>query len=358
MPLTNLFNMAVMSYPSAYTELDFMEYATDAAAQSAYKTNATYSLQSFSEASIKTQGSYSLKGVATTDSSGKILTKTISSLNLGTASTIKFDIRESRTGSTIKLGLENNNKISNADIDNEDMADITDWTEQNGVNGDVSQVTFDSKSCMKLDSGNEHASGSSAGALKHYASFGARTVVSFSVYCDTLEVRANTNMFRISLWNGTQELGISFCDDGLFIVDTNWVNQGDWVVADTWQEWTFDITWTAQTLDIYLDKVLKKSGATFEQADATTAGTLFLAQAGYTTDNRISYVDWLKAGSDMTYTTTELTPTINSADTFEAQTWDISGVAAANKNNITSIIVTVTEATTTNTFYIDNMRYK
>ena len=43
-------------------------------------------------------------------------------------------------------------------------------------------------------------------------------------------------------------------------------------------------------------------------------------------------------------TTTELTPTINSADTYETKTWDISGVADADKNNITELIVTVVNA--------------
>jgi len=53
-------------------------------------------------------------------------------------------------------------------------------------------------------------------------------------------------------------------------------------------------------------------------------------------------------------TTTELTPSISSADTFETKTWDISGVSNANKNDIDSIIITITNAGAENTFYIDN----
>ena len=53
-------------------------------------------------------------------------------------------------------------------------------------------------------------------------------------------------------------------------------------------------------------------------------------------------------------TTTEKTHTISSADTFETDTWDISGVADADKNAIDKIIVTVTNADAANTFYIDN----
>ncbi len=66
----------------------------------------TYVLQSYSEATIKTQGSYSLKGVAAiTDSLNKTLTKTISSTSLSGIDLIKFDMQATATGSNIKLGL-------------------------------------------------------------------------------------------------------------------------------------------------------------------------------------------------------------------------------------------------------------
>lgn len=54
-------------------------------------------------------------------------------------------------------------------------------------------------------------------------------------------------------------------------------------------------------------------------------------------------------------TTTEKTHAISDANTWETDTWDISGVSDANKDVINSIIVTVTNADADNTFYIDNM---
>ena len=64
-------------------------------------------LQSYSEATIKTEGSYSLKGVAkATNSLNKTLTRTISSpLDLSYDDSITFDIRSTRTGSNIKVGF-------------------------------------------------------------------------------------------------------------------------------------------------------------------------------------------------------------------------------------------------------------
>ncbi|MFA5780361.1 MAG: glycine-rich domain-containing protein [Elusimicrobiota bacterium] len=65
------------------------------------------SLQDFSESTIKTQGSYALKSTTTiTTSLNKTLTRTVSpTINLSDRTTIKFDIRSSRTGSNIKIGI-------------------------------------------------------------------------------------------------------------------------------------------------------------------------------------------------------------------------------------------------------------
>ena len=64
-------------------------------------------LRAYSEATIKQEGSYSLKGVALiTDSLNKTLTRTVApTLNLTGRDIIKFDIRASRTGSNIKIGI-------------------------------------------------------------------------------------------------------------------------------------------------------------------------------------------------------------------------------------------------------------
>lgn len=64
-------------------------------------------LQCFSEATIKQQGSYSLRGVAKiTGSLNDTLTRTVSpTIDLTDITKIKLDIRSSRTGSNIKVGI-------------------------------------------------------------------------------------------------------------------------------------------------------------------------------------------------------------------------------------------------------------
>lgn len=64
------------------------------------------SLQVYSEATVKSQGSYAIKGVASTSALNKTLTKTIASpIDLSGINSVQFDIRSTRTGSNIKIGI-------------------------------------------------------------------------------------------------------------------------------------------------------------------------------------------------------------------------------------------------------------
>jgi hypothetical protein len=336
----------------AQLELDNMEYSSDALAQAAYVTNSAANLQSYSEPTIKTQGSYSLKGIAAiTGSLNKTLTKTIL-------------------------------PISNADLDDEDMSNITDWTDYDAGTGESSQITFDGKSCMKLDGGNDKAV-----RLKDVGSFGTRTVLSFSVYCDLIGTMAAEESFYAQIFNGTYCFDIVFASDGVY---AQWAGTkvGD-VVQDTWQEWTIDVNWTTKKGDFYLNGMLIAAGISFGyNTTGLPAGTVLFTQFSRTATNRISYVDWYKIGSsyicgtpinltginnlkldirasrtgsnikvgihDSGGTTTENTPNIITADTFQVVNLDLSEVSDANKDAIDSIIITVVNADVANTFYLDD----
>lgn len=95
------------------------------------------SLQSYSEATIKNQGSYSLKGVATTSAINKTLTRTLATnLNLTGRSTLAFDIRSGRTGSNIKVGIHDTGGTTT-----EITPNITSANAWQTVNWDISGVS-------------------------------------------------------------------------------------------------------------------------------------------------------------------------------------------------------------------------
>ena len=54
-------------------------------------------------------------------------------------------------------------------------------------------------------------------------------------------------------------------------------------------------------------------------------------------------------------TTTEYTVNIASANTWQTDSWNISGISDANKDDIDQIIITIVNADSDNTFYLDNM---
>jgi hypothetical protein len=130
--------------------------------------------------------------------------------------------------------------------------------------------------------------------------YGARGVLSFSVYCDTIGTTAAANHFYFTTCNGSKRLGCMFGTDGLFIYSgAAWVEVGtDLVSQDVWQQWTFDVNWTARTVDVYLDNVLKASAVNSDYGSALANGTTYLLQYGTGTANQLSYVDWFKAGSN------------------------------------------------------------
>ena len=56
-------------------------------------------------------------------------------------------------------------------------------------------------------------------------------------------------------------------------------------------------------------------------------------------------------------TTSEHTANVATSNTNQTESWDISGVADANKDDIDSIVITISNADAANTFYLDDMKW-
>lgn len=190
---------------------------------------------------------------------------------------------------------------SNADIFDEDMADITDWTDNDAGYGASTQATFDSKSCMQL------STGIFVGIAKRYidaGSFGSRTIFSMNIYCDNIGSSVSANQYMFSAGNGSIALNVYFGSDGLFIRNNLTLTEvgSDILTQDVWQEWTFDMNWTAQTVDVYLNGALQ--GSDFDCSGNTgasikTDGLLILTQNGAVSPyNFLTYIDWFKVGDN------------------------------------------------------------
>lgn len=102
-------------------------------------------LQCYSEATIKQQGNYSLKGIAVvTNSLGDTLTRTVSPvINLYNIEKIKLYLYASRTGSNIKIGIRNSNEVIT-----EITPNITDANTWQKVEWDISGVANINKNAI------------------------------------------------------------------------------------------------------------------------------------------------------------------------------------------------------------------
>jgi len=139
-------------------------------------------------------------------------------------------------------------------------------------------------------------------------------------------------------------------------------------------------TWGTFNLDLYF-KIYTKSLQSYSESTIKTQGNYALKVVAAQTDSLnktltktfvvnqdLTGVNTLKLDMRASRTganiklglhdtggmTTELTPTIVQADTYQTVTWDISGVSDANKDAIDTFIITVLNADSANTVYFDN----
>lgn len=196
---------------------------------------------------------------------------------------------------------------------NDECTDISSWTDGDTGEAVSSQVTFDGKSCFKFDTVTSADTDDSAIRYKDFGSveaIGNTLVVSLSVYCDAIGTDANSNFLRLKVERSDWRLDVRICSDGLLIHNGTAYNEvgTDVVTQDVWQEITFRVDLSAgvasAVCDVYKNNVLIASGFDCSSTGAYGDGYLEFRQYGYTTDNRISYVDWIKLGDNFVTTNT------------------------------------------------------
>jgi len=197
--------------------------------------------------------------------------------------------------------------VSNASLEDEDCSDISDWVDADTGEAESTQIAFDGKSTFKFDSKTSADTNDDARREKDVGSIeglGNRVVASLKVYCDEIGTRADLDWLSFHVFRSDWRLFVGFGSDGLRISDGDnvYVEVGDnLVIQKSWQEWTFDVDLSAgvanAVCDVYLDNILEASSVDCSRPEtAATDGLVFFQQLGYATDNRVSYIDWIKVG--------------------------------------------------------------
>lgn len=214
--------------------------------------------QSFSESILKTQGSYSLKGIAMAQSVGACPT----------------------------------------DLINEDCADISDWDDDDTANG-VSEVSPAGQ--FRMDC-NAAAPSNRAERSQDVGEIPDTFTVEIKLYHDNIGLRGD-NMFALRITSDDVYFLAHFDTAGLWIHNgAAYVEVGtDLVQTETWQTWRFvvDITTPATaTADVYLDDVYVGT-ADCSLTGTFTDGDVVIQQQGNTVENCLTHIDYIKLGEGL-----------------------------------------------------------
>ncbi len=295
---------------TALPEIDYFEGCdTDAHAQALYVSSGATQLQSYSEGTIKTQGSYALKGVTTAAALSVGYTTVGGSSFTTAANTVVVD----------------NTPSNNVGI-------LTSFTANFHASGTgLKAGTFIKGSTTVWTYRDGEACGDGTFAI------GSNTWTGLNINCVLNDCIGA--YYTTGTWHGTTAVG-------------NYARKaGDYFGAGE----TSGYTTSGYTLSAYatgystdsLNKTLTRTLAV--NLDLSGKSTLKYDIRSNRTGSNI------KIGlHDTGGTTSEHTANISSANTFETQTWNISAIADANKNAIDSIIITIVNADADNTFYLDN----
>ena len=335
----------------------------------------TAALNSFSESTIKTEGSYALKLSATTDALNETVTKTLTGgdiLDLTGKNTIKLDARSTGTGSNLEMSIRDSGNENSGNLFIEAETDITD---KNGTHT-ITAVGDAALSKAQISSYNNSSASVIFDGTGDYLSvpthadfdFGTGDwTVDFSFYTNTV-TSANDGLFTLEA--GTENILSVWVGNNVIFCKVNSSQQTITVSASTWYH--LAIERYGNTVTAYLDGVAEQTwdvtGISFDDNSAgieiggyATVGTYTLD--GYMDNFRIVKGTSIFQSAFTPSNTTLLYPEyqthtidIVAADTYQAEVVDISDIADADKDDIDLIQFKVLNEDSARTFYIDNIR--
>ncbi|MFA5340718.1 MAG: hypothetical protein WC332_02970 [Clostridia bacterium] len=190
-----------------------------------------------------------------------------------------------------------------ADILNEDCSDISDWTDGDSGTG-VSEVSPAGQ--FRFDTNTGAVGNAFASRYRTVTSPPNLFTIEIETYFDLIGTRSNNDYFGMTYHTGTWRFSTSFCSDGLYIAKTGGAvtEIGTDIVkydaTKALQTWRFLVTKdtgeSLATCEIFLDNV---SQGTVDCDYETTGndGRLTLSQLGFTTDDMVSHIDYIKIGT-------------------------------------------------------------
>jgi len=185
------------------------------------------------------------------------------------------------------------------DLLDEDFDSVT-WSDEDYGNG-VSEESPSGQ--LRLDGNSEqYPSSNWARRSTDLGDLPDSFEVEIEVYHDALGTIADCDAFSLLLMQSDEGLFVLFSTAGLFVYDSDsgYTEVGtDLVEIAEWQTWRFVVEFSTSgdgTCDVYLEdqQVGSSIPCSFESTSFEN-GYVWVDQGGYTTDDRVTHVDWVRA---------------------------------------------------------------
>ncbi len=176
-----------------------------------------------------------------------------------------------------------------------------------GTDNDTAVSEISPAGQLRLDTNTGAAGDAYCSLIYDVGDMPATATAEIKVYHDNIGTIAAEDHFKFRLNRDDDRSGFSFGSDGLFAIDaggdteigTNLVKEGG---SAEWQTWRFLITFNTSgnaTCDVYLNDsthAWSKVGNGVDCSDETDSadGYIYLYQYGYTTNDMVSHVDYVK----------------------------------------------------------------
>lgn len=274
----------------AKLEIDNMEYSSDILTQDAYVTSDAVNLVAYSESTIKTQGDYSLKAIASTSALSAMFTKSFSPTNdLTNVKDLKFDIRSSRTGSNIKLELYSGSNPTGGTITNDEYDTETGLILHYKLNdNDSNTLVTDSSPSNNTGTSMDNTDVMTVpGKINSALNFGALgvinpvTLTNRIVFGDYATVNCwvyNYSMF--SSFAGNSDQGVArylywYSDGNIYLGSNTFPEQVNWPAIDFTGWHMITIIKNQNIVELLIDKVSQGQRILTTLADITQVGAGF-----------------------------------------------------------------------------------
>lgn len=289
-------------------------------------------LRAYSEDTIKTQGSYSLKVEAKqTDSLDDTLTKSGLSIDLSGRDTLKLDARASRIGTNLQAQLKQ------LDYGSDTIPTMTSNTTPEGVASASNEVGAGWEAYRAFDD---------ILTIPNYAGWLASGATNQWVRYQFVSGKV---IRKVQIVNGQYDLS---SDRGARHCKLEGSNNGsDWtkIPANGW-DGVYATQYNTDEFELSQD-VVHWQWITFNNSTSYTYYRIFCydnwGDANFTgiTEIEMMEVSYTKHTKDIA---------ISSADSWETKTWDISGISDADKDNINQIVFKILNADLDTDYFIDN----